>query len=161
MGESLYNIEYCISKLVLIQHILCTQVSNIEPIVFWFLLLLHSTFAVLETAGRIVIKCDQTLVWARKFIPKDRPENDFGGPNLWPGYHMFSAYLWLISMINFFKTAQRTLGNNIIFLLKDAAIILTGLLRFSATCCLILFSTKYFRELDLLYIKVSECTEMK
>ena len=98
----------------------------------------------LETAGRIVAKCDQTLVWATKFFPKDRPEKEFGRPNLGRGYRMFSAYLRSISEINIFKTDQRTWGNNIVFLLKEAAIILTGSLRFSATCCLILFSKKTF-----------------
>ena len=63
---------------------------------------------VLETAGRIVAKCDQTLVWATKFFPKDRPENEFGRPNLGRGYRMFSAYLRSISEINIFKTNQRT-----------------------------------------------------
>ena len=115
----------------------------------------------LETASRIVAKCNQTLVWATKFFPKDRPENKFGRPNLGRGYRMFSAYLRSISEINIFKTDQRTWGNNIVFLPKEAAIILTGLLRFSATCCLILFSKKHFREPDLLYRRVSECTEMK
>ena len=52
---------------------------------------------VLETAGRIVAKCDQTLVWAKKFFPKDRPENEFGRLNLGRGYRMFSAYLRSIS----------------------------------------------------------------
>ena len=99
---------------------------------------------VLETAGRIVTKCDQTLVWATKFFPKDRPENEFGRPNLGRGYRMFSAYLRSISEINIFKTDQRTWGNNIVFLSKEAAIILNGSLRFSATCCLILFSKKTF-----------------
>ena len=74
---------------------------------------------------------------------------------------MFTAYLRSISEINIFKTDQRTRGNNIVFLPKEAAIILTGSLRFSATCCLILFSKKHFREPDLLYRRVSECTEMK
>ena len=32
---SLYSILSCISKLVLIQHILCTQVSNTGPLVLW------------------------------------------------------------------------------------------------------------------------------
>ena len=110
----------------------------------------HVTFksgkinAVLETAGRIVAKCDQTLVWATKFFPKDRPENEFGRPNLGRGCRMFSAYLRSISEINIFKTDQRTWGNNIVFLPKEAAIILTGSLRFSATCCLILFSKTTF-----------------
>ena len=118
--------------------------------------------ALLETAGRIVAKCDQTLVWATKFFPKDRPENEFGRPNLGRGYRMFSAYLRSISEINIFKTDQRTWGNNIIFLPKEAAIILTGSLRFSATCCLILFSRKTLsRTRLLLYRRVSECTEMK
>ena len=63
--------------------------------------------AVLETAGRIVAKCDQKLVWATKFFPKDRPENEFGRPNLGRGYRMFSAYLRSISEINIFKTDQR------------------------------------------------------
>ena len=36
----------------------------------------------LEMAGHIVAKCDQTLVWAIKFMPIDRPENKFGQPNL-------------------------------------------------------------------------------
>ena len=62
----------------------------------------------LETAGRIVAKCDQTLVLATKFIPKDRPANEFGQPNLRQGYRMFSAYLRSISEITLFKTAQRT-----------------------------------------------------
>ena len=104
---------------------------------------------VLETAGRIVAKCDQTLVWATKFFPKDRPENEFGRPNLGRGYRMFSAYLRSISEINIFKTDQRTWGNNIVFLPKEAAIILTGSLRFSATCCLILFSKKTFSGIRL------------
>ena len=99
---------------------------------------------VLEMAGRIVAKCDQTLVWAMKFFPKDRPENEFGRPNLGRGYRMFSAYLRSISEINIFKTDQRTWGNKIVFLPMGAAIILTGSLRFSATCCLILFSKKTF-----------------
>ena len=98
----------------------------------------------LETAGRIVAKCDQTLVWATKFFPKDRPENEFGRPNLGRGYRMFSAYLQSISEINIFKTDQRTWSNNIVFLPKEAAILLTGPLRFSATCCLILFIKKTF-----------------
>ena len=105
---------------------------------------LSAASSVLETAGRIVAKCDQTLVWATKFFPKDRPENEFGRPNLGRGYRMFSAYLRSISEINIFKTDQRTWGNNIVFLPKEAAIILTGSLRFSATCCLILFSKKTF-----------------
>ena len=100
--------------------------------------------AVLETAGRTVAKCDQTLVWATKFFPKDHPENEFGRPNLGRGYRMFSAYLRSISVINIFKTDQRTWGNNIVFLPKEVAIILIGSLRFSATCCLILFSKKTF-----------------
>ena len=101
-------------------------------------------YTVLEMAGRIDTKCDQTLVWATKFFPKDRPENEFGRPNLGRGYRMFSAYLRSITEINIFKTDQRTWGNNIVFLPKEAAIILTGSLRFSATCCLILFSKKTF-----------------
>ena len=48
---------------------------------------------VLETAGCIVAKCNQTLVWITKFIPKDRQENEFGQPILGRGYCMFSAYL--------------------------------------------------------------------
>ena len=37
MGENLYSIEcLCISKSVLIQHILRTQVSDIGPLVLWF-----------------------------------------------------------------------------------------------------------------------------
>ena len=37
MGESLCNIEcFCISKFVLIQHILSTQVSDTVPVVLWF-----------------------------------------------------------------------------------------------------------------------------
>ena len=37
MGESLYSIECsCISKFVLIQHILSTQVSDTGPVVLWF-----------------------------------------------------------------------------------------------------------------------------
>ena len=108
---------------------------------------------VLETAGRIVAKCDQTLVWATKFFPKDRPENEFGRPNLGRGYRMFSAYLRSISKINIFKTDQRTWGNNIVFLPKEAAIILTGSLRFSATCCLILFSKKNIFENPTYFIE--------
>ena len=38
MGDSLYNIEYsCISKFVLIQHILSSQVSDTGPMVFTFI----------------------------------------------------------------------------------------------------------------------------
>ena len=36
MGETLYNIESCISKLVLFQHIICPPVSDTGPIVLWF-----------------------------------------------------------------------------------------------------------------------------
>ena len=37
MGDSLYSIECsCISKFVLIQHVLSTQVSDTEPMVLWF-----------------------------------------------------------------------------------------------------------------------------
>ena len=37
MGESLQNIEcYCISKFVLIQHILSAQVRDTGPMVLWF-----------------------------------------------------------------------------------------------------------------------------
>ena len=59
--------------------------------------------SVLEMAGHIVAKCDQTLVWATKFFPKDRPENEFGR-----GCRMFFAYLRSISEMNIFKTDQRT-----------------------------------------------------
>ena len=39
-GESLYSIEcYCISKFVLILHILSTQVSDTGPMVLWFVIL--------------------------------------------------------------------------------------------------------------------------
>ena len=99
---------------------------------------------VLETAGRTVAKCDQTLVWPTKFIPKDRPENEFGWPNLGRGYCMFPANLRSIAKINPFKIAQRTWGNNVVFLPKDATIILNDLSRFSAMCCLFLFSKKPF-----------------
>ena len=109
--------------------------------------------AVLETASRIVAKCDQTLVWATKFFPKDRPENEFGQPNLERGYRMFSAYLRSISEINIFKTDQRTSGNNIVFSPKKAAIILTGSLQFSATCHLILFSKRTFSRTRLILQK--------
>ena len=37
MGESLYSISSYISKLILIQHILCTQVSDTGPMVLWCL----------------------------------------------------------------------------------------------------------------------------
>ena len=99
---------------------------------------------VLETACRIVAKCDQTLVWATKFIAKDRPENEFGRPDLGRGYRKFSAYLRSTSEINLFQIARSTWGNNIVFLPKDAAIILTGSSQFSATCCLFLFSKRTF-----------------
>ena len=37
MGDSLYSVECaCISKFVLIQHILSTQVSDTDPVVLWF-----------------------------------------------------------------------------------------------------------------------------
>ena len=37
MGDSLQSIEYsCISKFVLIQHIFSIQVSDIGPVVLWF-----------------------------------------------------------------------------------------------------------------------------
>ena len=119
----------------------------------------------LETAGRIVAKCDQTLVWATKFFPKDRPENEIGRPNLGRGYRLFSAYLRSISEINIFKTDQRTWGNNIVFLPKEAAIILTGSLRFSATCWLILFSKKNIFENPTYFIEehpnISRWNEME
>ena len=57
----------------------------------------------------------------------------------WPEQKMSQRGPW-----NLFKTDQRTWGNNIVFLPKEAAIILTSSLRFSATCCLILFSKKTF-----------------
>ena len=65
--------------------------------------------AVLETAGRIVAKCDQTLVWATKFFPKDRPENEFGRPNLGRGYRMFSAYLQSISRDKYLQNRSKNL----------------------------------------------------
>ena len=37
MGDSLYSKKSCISKFVLIQHILSTQVSDTGPMVLWFL----------------------------------------------------------------------------------------------------------------------------
>ena len=37
MGDSLYSKKSCISKFVLIQYILSTQVSDTGPIVLWFL----------------------------------------------------------------------------------------------------------------------------
>ena len=40
------------------------------------LLLVEIFISVLETAGRIVAKCDQTLVWGTNFFPKDGPENE-------------------------------------------------------------------------------------
>ena len=63
---------------------------------------------VTECRKRLVAKCDQTLVWVMKFIPKDHPENEFGRPKLGRGYRKFYAYLWSISEINLFQTAQRT-----------------------------------------------------
>ena len=54
---------------------------------------------------------------------------------------MFSAYWLLISEINLPKTVGRTSENKNSFLAKDAAIVLTGSARFSATCC-----CKYVRE---------------
>ena len=40
MGESLYSVKLCISKLVLIQHTLCTQVSDTGPLILCFLFFL-------------------------------------------------------------------------------------------------------------------------
>ena len=48
---------------------------------------------------------------------------------------MFSAYWLSISKINLPKTVERTSENKNGFLAKDAAIVLTGSARFSATCC--------------------------
>ena len=48
---------------------------------------------------------------------------------------MFSAYWLSISEINLPKTVERSSENINGFLAKDAAIILTGLGRCSATCC--------------------------
>ena len=48
---------------------------------------------------------------------------------------MFSAYWLSISEINLPKTVERTSENKNGFLAKDAAIVLTGSARFSATCC--------------------------
>ena len=76
--------------------------------------------------------------------------------------HVFCIFAIDLRDNYIFKTDQRTWGNNIVFLPKEAAIILTGSLRFSATCWLILFSKKkHFREPNLLYRRVAECTEMK
>ena len=36
MGESLHSIQLCFPKLVLIQHVSCTQVSDTRPLVLWF-----------------------------------------------------------------------------------------------------------------------------
>ena len=105
--------------------------------------------SVLETAGPIVAKSYATkyYLWQRNSSLK----NEFGRPNLGLGHCIFSAYLRTISEINLFKTAQRSWSNNIVFLLMDAGIILTGSLWFSDTCCLFLFSKKHFREPDLGY----------
>ena len=48
---------------------------------------------------------------------------------------MFSAYWLSISEINLSKTVERTSENKNGFPAKDAAIVLTGSARFSATCC--------------------------
>ena len=75
---------------------------------------------------------------------------------------MFSAYLLSISEINLPKTIERTSENKNRFLAKDAAIVLTGSARFSATCCSKYVSENLFSGTRLpVKKKVPECTEMQ
>ena len=57
---------------------------------------------------------------------------------------MFSAYWLSTSEINLPKTVDRTSENKNGFLAKDAAIVLTGSVRLSATCCSKLVSENLF-----------------
>ena len=62
---------------------------------------------------------------------------------------MFSAYCLSISKINLPKTVERTSENKNAFLVKDAAIVLTGSAQFSATCCCKYVSENLFSEARL------------
>ena len=78
---------------------------------------------------------------------------------------MFSAYRLSISEINLLKTVERTSENKNGFLAKDAAIVLTGSARFSATCCCKYVSENLFSgtrlPVKINYPNVPRCNEME
>ena len=67
MGESLYSIECsCISKFVLIQNILSTQVSDTGPVVLWF-----------------ILPCSMKSILSKTFYPTASLRAWYRGPSGW------------------------------------------------------------------------------
>ena len=59
--------------------------------------------SVLETAGRIVAKCDQSMVWAMEFVQKIAQEFRFGRP----AFEQESGMIFYVFFVKFlYKSIQ-------------------------------------------------------